>query len=192
MFIVSFLLPVERCLAQYEMLANNSVEHVNSYGINISGLTTASGLGLNLNPSFYYRHKKNMLAIGPNLQRDNMHLSGIQGYYEHLLNTSIKNFLLYYQLNLIYHHRANLGTISSDQYKNIYGTRNDFKFRTFEHYMGLGLKRNLSDHINFDGGLGIGAYYTLNAFEQPNKVPFKMDNDLSFMLKIGLTYDFKQ
>jgi hypothetical protein len=159
-------------------------------GINLSGITTGSGLGLSLNPSFFYRYKKNAVAIGPNIQRVQMNLSGLQGYFQHDFVSNFRQMIWYYHLNLLYHMQANLGPISNDQYRNIYGSGSDFKYRALEHYMGLGFKKCLSDYIFLDTGVGIGAYYILNSEEQPNKVPFKSELDLSLMIKVGLSYDF--
>jgi hypothetical protein len=176
---------------QEKILNDHDFSHTNSYGINLSGLTTTSGLGLNLNTSFFYRFHKNIFAIGPNFQSNTMNLTGLQAYYQRELNLYIYQLKLYYQIHVLYQHNAMLGPTSNDQYRNIYGSELNFKHQALEEYMGLGVRKPLSDHICFDSSIGIGAYHMLNASQRPNQVPFKSENDLSFMLKIGLTYDFK-
>jgi hypothetical protein len=163
-----------------------------NYGINFSGLTSGSGHGVNINPSFFYRFKKNLIAIGPNIQRDYFNLSGIQTYYQHDFAANFNQWILFYHMNILYHMKANLGPTGTEQYINIYGNISDFKYNTFEHYMGFGLRKTIAEQLNFESSIGLGAYYTLNAFEQTNQIPFRADNDLSLMLKFGLTYDFKR
>jgi hypothetical protein len=161
------------------------------YGFNFMGVASGSGHGVNLTPGFYYRFKRNSLSFGPNVQQENMNVSGIHSSYQHYLAANAKDMFLYYHINMIYHVRANLGPVSSDQYQSIYGNPSGFKYNTFEHYMGFGIRKLLSDNINVDAGIGVGAYYTINGSELVTRPPFRADNDFSLMIKLGLTYDLK-
>jgi hypothetical protein len=162
-----------------------------SLGFNVSGLTTSSGFGMNLNPSFYFRHQKSLWAIGPNIQSNRMRPTGLQGYFQHDIISNLNQFNIFLHFHIMYQHNATLGPISSDQYRNIYGYNLTFKHKALEEYIGLGFRKAMSERMSFDMCLGIGAYHVLNADERPNKVPFKSENDLSLMLKVGMTYDFK-
>ena len=162
------------------------------YGFNMAGVYTGSSLGLNLNPSMYYRFSKNLIALGPNIQRDNFNVSGVQSYFQHDLAANFKKTIIYYHINMLYHVRANLSPVGLIQYRNIYGQEFNMKYSAFEHYMGFGLRKNLSDHLNFDTSIGAGAYYTMNAEQQPHQVPFRPSDDFSLLLKIGITYGLKQ
>jgi hypothetical protein len=162
------------------------------YGLNFSGLATGSGLGINYNPSFFYRYKKNLFALGPNIQRDNFHFSGLQGFFQRDLAISPESWILYCHAVLLYHISALLGPSGMEQHFNLHGTINSFRYNTLEHYAGFGMKKILTDNIHFDTSIGLGAYYTFNGNQQELKPPFRSDNDLSLMLKLGLTYDLRR
>jgi hypothetical protein len=164
----------------------------NTYAFNLSGVGTGSSFGMSLNPSLCYKHKKHLLAFGPNIQRDHFNISGLQTYYQKDFAASINNLVLYYHLNLIYHFGAFLGPSAMERHMNIYGSRTDFRFNTFEHYAGFGARKVMSDQIYLDTSIGLGAYYTMNGGQQELRVPFRADNDFSLMLKIGLTYDLRK
>jgi hypothetical protein len=162
------------------------------YGIDLSGLATGSGLGLNFNPSVIYRYRTNLFAIGPNIQRDNLHFSGLQSFYQRDLTVSYESWVLYCHAILLYHLSASLGPSGMEQHFNFHGTLNDFRYNAIEHYTGFGVKKMIADNIHFDTSIGLGAYYTLNGDKQTAKTPFRSDNDVSLMIKLGLTYDFKR
>jgi hypothetical protein len=162
------------------------------YGFNFMGIASGSGHGVNLNPGLYYRFKRNALSFGPNVQQENMNVSGIQSSYHHYLAANSRDMLLYYHVNMIYHVKANLGPVSSDQYQSLHGAPPGFSYNTFEHYMGFGIKKLMSDNIHVDGGIGVGAYYTMNSSEMVSRPPFRADNDFSLMIRLGLSYDLKK
>ncbi len=167
-----------------------STQFNTNYGINIAGAYTGSALGLNLNPSIYYTFRKNLIALGPNIQRERFNLSGIQGYFQHDLASNLSKMNIYYHINLMYHLSADLKPSSSGPNTNINGTAP--KQNTIENYLGFGLRKNMHEQFYLDTSFGVGTYYTINGQDYINNFPLRPESDFSLLIKLGITYDFKK
>ncbi|MDQ3192056.1 MAG: hypothetical protein M3Q58_10720 [Bacteroidota bacterium] len=188
-FIILFNLSV---VAQPNELYNNETDSLlfsksdKTYGLNLAGVYTGSALGLNINPSAFYKFRKNLLAFGPNIQQGDFNFSGVQGYFQHDLASTLRKTMFYYHINLLYHISANLNKVQINN-----GQTMDQKHNAFEHYAGIGMRKVITEQFYFDSSLGVGAYYTLND-KYVNQMPLRSDNDFSLLIKFGLTYDFKK
>lgn len=173
--------PYELENSETDTIKNSSIYR--TFGFNLAGAYTGSSLGLNLNPSVYYKFRKNLIAFGPNIQRARFNVSGVQGYFQHDLASSFKKMIVYYHINLLYHISANLESAPINN-----GPTSNLKHNAFEHYAGFGVRKDLTEQLYFDTSLGVGAYYTMNE-SFLKQTPLRSDNDFSLLIKLGLTYN---
>ena len=167
----------------------------NKFGIEAVSTITGSGHGTQYSPRIFYNHQKSTISIGAIIQKQKPHLSGAQIEYQYSLyggDQDIRNerLELFCFINSIYNY-AYLGKNEIKREESLCSDKNksfiDFKYKTIENYVGVGLKLKITNNILWSNAIGLGVYHS---FEN-NDNNYHAQQDFVILLRTGLSVSFK-
>ncbi len=161
---------------------------------------TGSGLCGNVSPSLAWTKNQHTFNVGPNFQRKNMDLSGLQTNYRYTAARSMKGkFELYFSANFTYHFAARMSNsyveIENASYKGEHPEQevrdySTMRLKVMESYAGFGLKANLAKNLSACAGIGMGAYHTCN--KDYDTEMYREKSAVSMRFNFILMYHFKR
>lgn len=162
------------------------------FGIEATSSVTGSGQGAQHSPRVFYKYQKSAVAIGPIIQKQGLNFSGLQIEYQYNLygddhDIITDNLELFCFINSIYNNTVlskneikREGILSSDKSNSFI----NFKYKTVENYIGLGLRLKITNDLLWLNAIGFGAYYS---FENNHNV-YHNQKGVALLLRTGLVY----
>lgn len=152
---------------------------------------TGSGLGGNVCPSLAITYKKSTLSVGPNFQRPQMKLSGVQANYRYSAAKSYNGKReLFFAGNVTYHTNACMSAsyidIEESSRPEVNCNYKEMRLKVLEGYAGIGVKMNPTERFSAGFSAGMGAFNTLN--KDYDKEMFRQKSSAVLQLRVFLTY----
>lgn len=174
-------------------LRSSAIENT-QIGFSLSNSVTGSGTGSLYTTSFTANWERSTVAVGVNLQKRNLNLSGTSVAYIFTPNPFMgdrgRRCEIFFYANMHYSHSAFLGKNKVKQEEFVSPESNvnfqEIKLRLIEEYVGFGINHHVVENLNFSASIGVGAFHTLNK----HAVLYRDDNDACIQLKWGFSYVF--
>lgn len=162
-------------------------------GIRVSNYVTGNQLGSNLSASLVLGYGKCNLAVGPNIQMRNFHVSGVQSSFRYDFGNEDGKASIYLFTSFIYQKSAFLGKgCVKTQYAVEHESQVHFetiKVSTVEMYGGFGLNIKHNDYLSSSCGVGFGMYNTISGHMDSMNL-YREKSAAVLFLKYAITFNF--
>ncbi len=163
-------------------------------GLGLEQSISSSGHGLITGLNVSMKLNKNEIDVGVLLQTKQQKFSGLQMKYKYfVVNNDDIGFYLH--TNVMYQNNISLTQNMNEAFHryDVNECLNYELYNTLESYMGFGLQFPVYKKLIFEGGIGLGAYFSevIGEDNRCNDNLVRDDNSFSAMFSLGFKYNFR-